>query len=144
MKEIFCQVINKKLHPFSEADIELIREYKPNQVVRCEVYGVKKPRSLLQLRLYWATCGVVAENTENPQWDTKGKVDFQNRVALHFVDPDTVAVRPDGHVVYKYRSIAFRNLQHIEACNYFNRSFKVMADFLGVDDEKLIEMVKER
>ena len=144
MKEIFCQVNGLKFHPYTEADIEATREYKNNQIVRCDVYGVEKPRSLRQLRLYWATCNVVAENTENPQFDNKDKVDFQCRVALHFVDPNTVAVRPDGQVVFKYRSIAFKNLKHIEACNYFNRSFKFMADFLGVTDVKLIEMVKER
>ena len=147
MKEITCKIVDNfgppVLQPFSPEDLIILREYKPNQVVRVKITGVQKPRSVIQMRLYWATCRVVAENTENKGWNTQDKVDFQCRVNLHFVDKDTVVVKPDGEVVYKYRSIAFKNLSHIMACNYFDNAFQVMAKFLRVPVDKLLSMGSE-
>ena len=76
-------------------------------------------------------CTKVADNTEDPQWNDKDKTDFQCRVALHFVDPKFTAVTPAGVVTFKYRSISFTNLKHMEACNYFDRAFEVMALKIG-------------
>ena len=143
MKEISAQIKDDfgplALHPFSDEDADILREYKLNQVVRVKISGVQKPRSVIQMRLYWATCKTVADNTDHKGWNTKDKVDFQCRVATHFVDKDTVVVKPDGEVVYKYRSIAFKNLPHIMANNYFDRAFQEMAKFLGVTVEKLLK-----
>lgn len=141
MRELSVQLKNNILFPLSEEDIEVLREYRNNQVLRCKLQGFKKPRAIRQLNLYWATCQLVSENTENKLWNTKAKVDFQCRVSQHFVDPDVVAVKPDGTVIFNYRSIAFANLGHIEACNYFDRAFKTMADFLNVDIDTLVGMV---
>ncbi len=144
MKELFVQIKNKALIPTSEEDLEILHQYKPNQILRCRLYGVKKPRVLEQLNLYWAGCQLTSENTENKLWNTKEKTDFQCRVDQHFVDPDLVVVKADGTVVFSYRSIAFANLGHIEACNYFDRAFETMAKFLDVSVNELIEMIKER
>ena len=144
MKELSVQLKNSLLHPLSEEDFEILREYKTNQVLRCKLQGVKKPRVLAQLNLYWATCQLVSENTENKLWNTKEKVDFQCRVDQHFVDPDLIVVKPDNTVIFNYRSIAFANLGHIEACNYFDRAFESMSKFLGVTTDKLVEMAQER
>ena len=144
MKEIAVQLKDKVLHPFSEEDLEILKEYKQHQILKCRLQGVQKPRSYLQLKLYWSAARIVANNTDNKQWNTKDKVDFQCRVKLHFADPDTVVVKPDGTIAYKYRSIAFKNLSHIMACNYFDRAFEVMAKFLGITSEKLIEEVKSQ
>ena len=143
MKQITCQIKDKTLRPHSEEDLEILNEYKENQVVRVKISGVQKPRSLIQMRLYWATCKTVADNTDNKGWNTKDKVDFQCRVKTHFVDPNTVVVKPDGEVVYKYLSIAFKNLPHIMANNYFDRAFQEMAKFLGVSVEKLLEQINQ-
>jgi hypothetical protein len=127
MIEIALQLKGKALHPYSAEDLEKLKEYRENQVLMAKVSGTRKQRSLQQLRLYWAVCGLVAENTEDPQWNTKAKVDFNCRVATHFVDPNLVSVKKDGTVVFSYRSIAFANLKHIEACRYFDRAFDLMA-----------------
>ena len=144
MKEACFQIKDKALHPFSEEDLEILREYKPNQILRVKLQGVKKPRSYLQLKLYWAGCKLVSENTEDKGWNTKEKVDFQCRVHTHFVDPDCVVVKKDGTVVFNYRSIAFANLGHIESCNYFDQAFKVMAKFLMVPVDTLMEQIKSQ
>lgn len=118
------------------------RNYKPNQIVRLKVYGVEKQRSVLQMNTYWACCKEVANNTDNPKWNHKEKVDFQIRVALDFRDQRFIAVSGDGSIQFKYLSIAFANLKHIMACNFFERAFEVMAEFLQVSVEELIEMAK--
>ena len=159
MKEIFNQLHNQCpvcrtsfglfFLPFSDEDREKSKEFKLYQVVRSQVYGIKKERSMLQLRLYWAACGFCADNTENWQWNTKEKVDFQCRVAAHFVDPDLVVVKPDGSVQFSYRSIAVKNLGHIEACRFFDRGFETMTDFYNAEHgtrltvEDVINLVKE-
>ena len=61
---------------------------------------------------------------------------------LDFRDPDYMAVRPDGEVQFKYRSIAVKNLKHIEATNYINLAIDEMASFLGVTSEELVRMAK--
>lgn len=144
MKQLFVQHIHDSFHPSSEEDLEISRGFKQNQILKCKLYGVEKPRSVEQMNLYWAGCQLVCENTENKLWNTKNKVDFQCRVDLHFVDPDLVVVKPDGTVIFSYRSIAFVNLGHIEACGYFDRAFGVQAKFLGTTVDELIKMTKER
>jgi hypothetical protein len=139
--------------PKSDRDREQSKEYKLFQTVRNKVYGVRKQRSLAQLDLYFASCQFVADNTDHKQWNTKEKVDFQCRVAAHFVDPDLVVVKPDGTVLYSYRSIAFASLKHIEACHYFDQAFGAMTDFLNkvawkhiekkITVDELISKVKE-
>jgi|GEM_PF-2478251 len=127
------------MKPFGEESEEKLKEFKPNQIVNTRVSGTRKERSLRQLNTYWACCQTVADNTEDPGWNMKEKVDFVCRVQTHFVDPDLIFVRPDGTVQYGYRSIAFVNLAHIEACNYFDRAFAVMAKHLGISVDTLVE-----
>ena len=86
MKELAAQIINKTLHPFSQEDVEVLGEYKENQIVKVKIRGFKKPRSVSQLRLFWACCRTVAENTNDQHWDTADKVAFQVKVALQFLD----------------------------------------------------------
>jgi hypothetical protein len=136
MIEVALQKKNKTLYPYSEEDLEALSEYKENQVIRAKLYGVEKPRSYEQLKLYWQLCKVVSENSD---WPTKDAVDFNIRVALDFRDPSRVAVRPDGQVQFYYRSIAFVNLKHIAACQFFDRAFEVMAKKLGITVDELLE-----
>jgi len=139
MKEIVLQKQDKIGAPFSQEDQDKWDEYKPNQLIRCKTYGVDKPRSYQQLKLYWVVCQTVADNNETPGWQTKEQVDFQCRVKLHFVDPNLIIAKPDGSIAVHYRSIAFKNLKHIAACNYFNNAFDVMAKKIGRPVEVLLE-----
>jgi hypothetical protein len=124
---------------------DLRAKFCRNQMVKQTItpIGAQKQRSVAQLNLYWACCKEVADNTDDQKWNTKEKVDFQCRVILDFRDKSYIAVRPDGTVQFKYRSISFKNLKHMEACNYFTRAFDVMAGFLGVTVEDLVRMAQE-
>ena len=159
MKELFTQIRDSCpickgnfglfYLPFQDADREISKEFKLFQVVRAKIFGFKKERSLKQLGTYWSACQFITDSTENKQWNTKEKVDFRCRVGTHFVDPDLVVVKPDGAVQFSYRSIAFKNLGHIEATNYFSRAYDIMVDFWNathkktIGQEELIEMVKQ-
>ena len=159
MKELFAQIrdncpackigFGEYFLPFNDEDREKAKAYKLFQVVKLKVSGFKKERSLKQLGLYWAACGWSADNTDNKQWNTKEKVDFHCRVEAHFVNPDLVVVKPDGSVQFCYRSIAFKTLEHVEACNYFDRAFQTMTDFYNathkekITVDEFIELVKE-
>jgi hypothetical protein len=138
LQEIIFQKKGKSAVPFSQEDLEKFNSYKDNQLLRSQVYGIKKPRSLKQLRGYWAACNTTAENNEAPGWQTKKQVDFQCRVALRFYDPDLIVAKPDGSIAFSYRSISFKNLAHIEACGYFNGAFELMADKLRITVEELL------
>ena len=129
--------------PYGPESVDKTKEYRLNQIVNNKITGSTKERSLAQLGTYFAVCQAVADNTDHPRWNTKKKTDFQCRVETDFRDPDVVAVKKNGDVVFQYRSISFDNLKHIEACNYFDQAFAIMAKFLGVDVDTLIRMAKD-
>jgi len=137
--EIACQLKDNVLYPFSSEDQEKLKGYKDNQVVKAKIQGAKRPRSYIQLKLYFACCKTVAENSSEQMWNSKEKVDFNCRVACHFVNPDLVCVQKDGTVEFSYRSISFANLRHIEACNYFTQAFEVMAKKLNITKDNLLK-----
>jgi len=128
--------------PYGDEAVEKAKEYKVFQILRSLFYGVTKPRSVAQLNTYWACCTFTAQSADDPKINTKEKVDFMCRVELNFVDPNVIYVKLDGTVVRGYRSIALKNLRHIEACSYVNSAFEIMADILGVPVEKMIKNVK--
>jgi len=144
-----CKTKFKFLMASNDIGQESLKDYKPYQPLRAKITAIKgaeKLRSLSQLKLYWATCKFTADNIpEDPKyryWKNKDSVDFQVRVALDFRDTSTLAVRPDGEVVFQYKSIALANLKHLSACDYFTRAFELMAKVLGMDKDKLIEAVQ--
>lgn len=140
MKEVALQLqADGMLKPFTSEDLENIRDYKPFQILRAKLSGVKKPRSYDQLKAYWASCKTVADNLDDPMWNTKEQVDFHCRVHCKFYNPDLISVDPDGKIQFSYRSISYANLSHIEACDYFTKAFDLMADRLGITKEQLIK-----
>ena len=143
MKDITAQLKNNTLVPFSEEDSEALNDFKDNQIVRLKVTGTRKERSLKQLRTYFAACRLLSENTENGKWNTYKKVDWQLRNRLKFYDMSLTLVI-DGNVQFKVRSISFKNLKHIEACDFFSRAYDLMAKYLDVDVDVFIEEVKSR
>ena len=123
---------HKTLAVMSESDSEKLKEFHPNQILRAKIYGIKKPRSVIQLNLYWACCQSVADNLDGV---TKEEVDFDVRVALRFIKRLKVSA---GITYVEPMSISFANLPHIEACNYFDRAFPVMAKMINVTVDELL------
>ena len=89
MKTITCQIQNGKLTPHSEQDIEDLRDFKENQVLRVKISGTRKARSLKQLRTYWAACSLLAENTDDPKWNDREKVSWQLKTGYNSLTLNT-------------------------------------------------------
>lgn len=128
---------NAALYPFAEEDREKIREFKKFQVLRAKLYGIKKPRSLQQLALYWVACGKVADNLEDK---SKEQIDFEVKIALKHIKSFKVV---EGITYIEVGSISFANLDHIESCNFFDRAFPVMAKMIGITTEELLKNCNE-
>lgn len=147
MKEIICQVNNGVLTPHAPEDMETLKlNYKQFQLLRVKTYeiGAKKERSVTQLGLLHACFKLVADNAPTPQLNTPEKVKFACKVHTDFRDPEIVFVRLDGTVQFKYRSFAFAELDHMEACNVIERCFEYMAELLKISKEELIKEAKSR
>ena len=138
MKEVILQLDNKTLRPFAEADEEALKSFRQYQPIRAKLYGVEKPRSYQQLKTYWCGCDVVSDNLEGM---TKEDVDFDVKVKLKHIKRFKVV---DGITIIEVDSISYDRLEHIEACNFFDRAFPVLAGMIGVTVEELMKAIAER
>lgn len=140
MKEIAFQIDDQyRFVPASAEELKKAKNYHRHQIVRAKVSGFKKPRSYLQLKMFWACCKIVADNTEDQYWNTKEKVAFQVKVALQFIDINKTIVDPSGYVHLHYRSISFQSLPHMEANKFFDHAWPIMAQKIGVTVDELLE-----
>ena len=136
MNEISFQKVNGVPCPYSKEDQDLWDEYPENGITRHKVSGTRKARSLQQLKAYFGCCRQVAAHTSNPDFNTANKTDLQLRIKLGWIE-DTIVVQ--GRVQFVPKSISYKVMKHLEACNYFSRSFDIMADALGVSVEDMLK-----
>ena len=127
------RIINgiKCLVPFDIPTEKHLDNYKENEVLTGPVAGTRKTRSLQQLKRYWWMCRKVSENAQDRRLSTMELVDWHIRHDLKFYELDKIHVTPSGDVQFFVRSISFKNLKHIDACDYFNRADECMAEMLG-------------
>ncbi len=118
--------------------MESLKNYKPNQIVKAKISGIQKERSVRQLGLFFACCKTVVDNTEDVQWDNVDKVLNQVKIALQFVDLNKSIVDAKGVFHPHYRSISFRNLKHLAACNFFDQAWPILAGQIGVTVDDLL------
>lgn len=147
MEELITQFTGKHLAPSSIEDLETLKEsYKINQLVRIKTYsiGAKKEPSVIQNNLLHACFALMADNSDNQQLNTKEKVKFACKVALDFRKENLAAVRPDGTIVFEYRSFSFDELPHMERCKIFDRAYEWMAGLMGITVEELISEAQSR
>ena len=131
------------LVPLDKESEDKLSNYKMHEPVTGDFKGTLNPRSLSQLGLYWKACSVFSENTDNPDYNTKEKVDWRIRNKLQFFNYDLTMV-VEGRVTFEVRSISVNNLHHIEACKYFDNAFSLMASAWKMDADRFIEIVKSK
>ncbi len=136
MIEIATQNINNTLKPFSQEDKEALQHFKPNQILKCKVSGIRKERSVPQLRLLHACLRTVSENTDDPQWDSVEKAKIQLKHILHFFK--STVVLPNGSIHFELDSFSFANLSQIDANKVCDRSFPILAKKIGVTTKELL------
>ena len=131
----------KTLTVMSLEDMELFKTYEVNQILRAKLTGHKKPRSVLQLRLYWAVCNQVAQLlSDHENQFTRNDVDFEVKIKVAKKHPSMIRrfKSVDGIVYMEPISIAFQNMPHLIACNYFDFAFSIMAGMAGTTVDKLL------
>jgi hypothetical protein len=105
----------------------------------------KRRRSVGQLGLYWASCRAVADSTEDQGWKKKEYVDELTKIALHHYDY-YIYYRNEKtgkmQLNVRTKSISFKELAHLDACNFFDEAFKVHADKIGMPVDEWLEFVK--
>lgn len=136
-KEVALQRTDKHtLKCFSEEDADELSDFPLHKILRAKITGAMKPRSYEQLKLYHAVCRTVADNTDDPNWNTPQKVDFQCKVLCRLID-EFVVVGNATHIIPG--SVSYAKMSHLSACNYFDRAFDEMAKFLGTTREELLQ-----
>jgi len=155
IKDVQFQVKNRAPVFFSEEAREQFSCFKENQIVLGSFKGTQKERSIIQMNTYWSCCNYVAQNVISYplmhneyqsyiRWSQKELADKQVRKALHFVN-EKLTIRIDKETFeFHYRSIAIKNLRHMEACDFFKRAFDVLAARLNVTVPELIGAAKSQ
>lgn len=121
---------------FSREDQEALAAFSQGQILKVSVSGTTKARSYQQLKLWWAACRTVADNTNDREWDTPAKVALQVKIKLGHVDGYLVA---DGMIQVIPRSISYKELGHLEACHFFEKAWPVMAEKVGISVLELVD-----
>jgi hypothetical protein len=113
-----------------EAAAHSMRRIPVGTTVRCEIV---KPRSLAQLRMYWAMCNLVASN--HAELQTREQVDQALRLLTGHVD----LVKVGDQVLKLPRSIAFAKLSQDEWAEYLSRAKDAVCEHLlpGVDGNEI-------
>jgi hypothetical protein len=127
---------NGLLKPFAIEDSEALKNFKPNQILRAKITGIRKERSVRQNAMLHACIKCVADNTEDKQWDTPEKVKIQLKHALHFYK--ATVVLPDGSIHFELDSFAFKNLSQMDANKICDRSWLILAKKIGITTEILL------
>lgn len=144
MVELLLQYNKGIFTPFTLADQEAAREYTDNQTVKAKLTAAQKPRSLKQLRTYWKLCKIWSDNSTRVEYANEKLVDWRIRNALQFYDTSFIFVNiKTGQVNFKVRSISFKNLKHMEACNFFDQAFDLISKAMKVPLDELIRRAGE-
>ncbi len=141
------QTDGKTLAVMSQDDCDKLKEFHINQIVRAKITGVKKPRSVIQLNLYWAKCTYVAilvSDHEN-QFD-KDDIDFEVKVKVAKKKPALIKhfKSVDGMTYVALISTSFPNMEHLDACKYYSAADKEFEKMTKIDPDELTRRTKER
>ena len=132
--------------PFTEEAIKKASELKNNQFVYFNPIIENDWRSIEQLGLYWQACKFVSERVDGENFTTQKKVDVYIRAQCDLYDWDNAIKDINGQFVYApLMSIAFHNMPHLKACNYFTDAFHEMCGLVpgySLDVERFIQDVK--
>jgi len=140
-----CKYKYVHLLPFSEEDIEELKNYNFNQPLKNRITGRLTERSLLQLRLYWGGCRYLAiQLSGHENILTAEDVDFEVKTRITKDHPSMIKQFKviSGITYIQPISIAMPNMKHLEACKYFDKAFPMMADMVGKTTDEFIALVK--
>ena len=139
MKETFLQIDkNYNPRPASREDLEILKHFSPNQILRAKLYGTRKSRSVKQNAWIHSIFRHVSKNTTNTDWDTEDKVKRKVKMAMKHFKDDVIV---DGNKVYfELASFRFDKMDQKIANVKYEEAKIICALFLKVDPAKLEAM----
>ena len=135
MQEIYAQRKGDSLHPVSREYLDILRSYPERKMLRIEIYGTRKQRSVEQNAWIHSIFRIVADNSDDPDWDTPEKVKRNVKMAMRFFKDDVVV--HNNKVYFELRSFAFDKMEHQEANVRYEEAKLICAKKLGVDPATL-------
>jgi hypothetical protein len=123
------------------------------EYLNCRLKKIPDKRSYGQLGLFWKACDVVAKNSDDQDWNTKEKVSEQIKITLKFIHSkqifcfkyvDKTTGELKEMLQFPTKSIAFDKLKHLEACDFFNKAFAIMANRVNMEVEEFLNFVMEK
>ena len=124
------------LAPFSQEAKDLIRSYRPNQIVKAKISGIRKEASVPQFRMFHACMRTIADNTSDSQWNDLVKVKVQLKHLLNFFK--STVVLPDGSIHFELDSFAFSNYSKVFKEKIIERSLPILAKKIGITVDELL------
>jgi len=122
--------------PIDELSSEEVKKLPLKKPLNCEVDVIDDLPSYNLMQLYRGCCTKVAENTDDINWNTKEKVDYQCKMICGLVKE--IGFNPEtNEIKLKPISISFKNLSEIKRYNYIESALEVMANKLGITKEEL-------
>jgi len=141
MKKITVQLKGKLLIPYSEEDLQELKTFGDNQILKAQLTGTRRQRSLQQNKWLHVMLRLTSENTTDPDWDTPDKVKRNVKMAMKFFENDVIV---EGNRVYfELRSFAFDEMEQNEADIKYNEAKLICAKKLKVDPKELEARAKE-
>jgi hypothetical protein len=143
--EIMLIKTGNGLVPADETAKSELSRFQNNEIVPVVIKSTDQ-RSLEQLRLYWACCGLVANNTDDNNLNHRDKVSEQVKIKLRFVDCwYTFKNEKTGaeQLNIKTKSISFDKLRQAEFNDFMSRALDVLSGYLGCTVDEMIEAVKK-
>lgn len=133
--------------PCGDEAQEKSKEFLPNQICENKIIGSKKGRSITQLNLYWACCGIMAEllSDHDNIWD-KADIDFEIKIRIAKKKPALIKRFKvvSGMTYMEPISTSFANMKHLEACKYYDLALPEMAKMGRMTADELISLAKSK
>ncbi len=133
------------LLPFSEEDVEALKAYPFNKLLKDRITGSLKERSLIQLRLYWGGCRFLAiQVSDHENILSAEDIDFEIKTKVAKENPAMIKrFKMIGGIVYiEPISIAMVNMKHLDACKFFDCAFPLMSEMIGKTADEFIALAK--
>jgi len=127
--------------PFDQETLNNLKEFKPHQLIRMKMYGIKKPRSVQQNKWAHNMFQIVSENTDDVEWNTLDKTKRMVKLAMKFFKDDVAVI--DNKVYFELRSFAFDKMPQPEADKVFNEALEVCSEKSGIPVEELMPRIKQ-
>lgn len=127
-----------RLRPSLQADLDIIRKYKPGMIIKAKVSRRRNPA---HHRLYWATLGAILEHTDCLDTD-----DLHEDIKKELRMIESYRVDRWARVIIKTKSIDFGSMDQNEFDKFFKRAMDaLLTHYLpGWTQDDIKKALKER